>query len=201
MDKPADTTHPIHELFRHRWSPRAFSDRPVERDTLLSILEAARWAPSSFNEQPWRFLVARQEDEAEFARMMGCLMEVNQTWAQSAPVLMISVAKMHFGDDPSNTNRHAFHDVGLATSQLVLQALDHGLYVHQMAGFERETTREVYRIPEGFEPVAGMALGYPGEAEQLPDKLAERERQPRARMPLGELVFDGRWGERSPLVR
>lgn len=200
MDKPADTQYLIHDLFRRRWSPRAFSNRPIEHETLLSILEAARWAPSSFNEQPWRFLVARQEDSDEFERMLSCLMEVNQAWAQAAPVMMISVAKMYFGDDPAKTNRHAFHDVGLATSQLVLQALDHGLYVHQMAGFNPAKTRDVYAIPEGFEPVAGMALGYPGDPSGLPDKLAERERKPRTRMALDELVYDGRWGETSPLV-
>lgn len=200
MDKPADTQYPIHDLFRRRWSPRAFSNRPVEDETLLSVLEAARWAPSSFNEQPWRFLMASQENSDEFERMLGCLMEVNQAWAEAAPVMMISVAKTYFGDDPAKTNRHAFHDVGLATSQLVLQALDHGLYVHQMAGFDPSKTREVYGIPEGFEPVAGIALGYPGEPEDLPAKLAERERKPRTRMALSEFVFDKRWGETSRLV-
>ena len=200
MDKPADTQHPIHELFRHRWSPRSFSAQPVERETLLSALEAARWAPSSFNEQPWRFIIARRENPDEFERMLRCLKEGNRTWAQSAPVLLISVAKTYFGDDPAKTNRHAFHDVGLATSQLVLQALDHGLYVHQMAGFERDAAREAYAIPEGFEPVAAMALGYPGEPDELPDALAERERKPRSRMALAEIVYDGRWGETSPLV-
>ncbi|MFB6286972.1 MAG: nitroreductase family protein [Candidatus Bipolaricaulia bacterium] len=200
MDKPADTQYPIHDLFRRRWSPRAFSNRPVEDETLLSVLEAARWAPSSFNEQPWRFLMASQENSDEFERMLGCLMEVNQAWAQAAPVMMISMAKTYFGDDPAKTNRHAFHDVGLATSQLVLQALDHGLYVHQMAGFDPSKTREVYAIPEGFEPVAGIALGYPGKPEDLPAKLAERERKPRTRMALSELVFDKRWGETSRLV-
>lgn len=201
MDKPAETGYPMHDLFRRRWSPRAFSDQAVDPETLLSALEAARWAPSSFNEQPWRFLLARREHPDEFDRMLGCLKAGNRTWARTAPVLLISVAKTYFGDDPSKTNRHAFHDVGLATSQLVLQALDHGLYVHQMAGFERETSREVYGIPEGFEPVAAMALGYPGEPDLLPDKLAERERKARARMPLTELVFDGHWAEPAPLVR
>ena len=201
MDKPADVNHPIHDLFRHRWSPRAFSERPVGRETLLSVLEAARWAPSSFNEQPWRFLLAHSENRDEFERMLGCLKEGNQTWAQTAPVLLISIAKTYFGDDPSKTNRHALHDVGLATAQLVLQALDHGLYVHQMAGFEREVAREVYGVPEGFEPVTAMALGYPGDPDELPEKLAERERQPRSRMPLADLVFGERWAQTSSMVR
>lgn len=200
MDKPAETDYPIHELFRRRWSPRAFSDRPVERETLLSVLEAARWAPSSFNEQPWRFLIATKEDPDGHQQMLSCLKEGNRQWAEGAPVLLISIAKTYFGDDPSKANRHAFHDVGLATSQLVLQALHLGLYVHQMAGFERDSTRQTYGIPEGYEPVTAMALGYPGHPDDLPEKLAERERKPRARKSLEELVFDGHWGETSPLV-
>ncbi|MAG36130.1 MAG: hypothetical protein CL878_07795 [Dehalococcoidia bacterium] len=60
MEKPATTDHPIHDVLRVRWSPRAFDPRAVEPDKLLSLLEAARWAPSSSNEQPWHFIVAAQ---------------------------------------------------------------------------------------------------------------------------------------------
>jgi nitroreductase len=63
MQKPAETKTPIHELLAHRWSPRAFSERPVKRDKLLSIFEAARWAPSSRNEQPWAYLLATKEED------------------------------------------------------------------------------------------------------------------------------------------
>src|SRR5262249_13021670 len=44
--KDAVTRQPIHPLLRERWSPRAFADRPVDRETLEALLEAARWAPS-----------------------------------------------------------------------------------------------------------------------------------------------------------
>jgi len=47
MEKPADAAYPIHDLLRRRWSPRAYSERPVEREKLQSLSEAARWAPSS----------------------------------------------------------------------------------------------------------------------------------------------------------
>jgi nitroreductase len=57
-----DVQSPIHDLLAHRWSPRAFSDRPVESGKLLSLFEAARWAPSSANEQPWRFVIATKDD-------------------------------------------------------------------------------------------------------------------------------------------
>ena len=199
MESPAETKYPIHDLLRWRWSPRAFADRPVERDKLLSLLEAARWAPSSFNEQPWAFLVATKENPEEYARLLGCLVEGNQQWARLAPVLMVSLAKLAF-DRNQKPNRHAFHDVGLAAENLVVQAMALGLFVHQMAGIQVEKIRQVYALPAGWDPVAGLALGYAGELERLPEKLRERESAPRQRKPLETFVFTGRFGQTSSLL-
>jgi len=199
MEKMADTRYPIHDLLRRRWSPRAFSDRRIEPDTLRSLLEAARWAPSSFNEQPWSFIVATKDDQAEHARLLSCLVEGNIQWAQRAPVLMVSVARLSFEKDRT-LNRHAFHDVGQAVAGLSVQATALGLAVHQMAGFHPDKVRELYGVPESFEPVAAIALGYPGDPESLPEKLKQREVAPRERKPLPEFVFSGRWGQASPWV-
>jgi len=173
MKKPAAAGHPIHELIRERWSPRAFQDKPVEPAKLLSILEAARWAPSSFNEQPWFFLVARKEEPEEYAKLLGCLMEGNQAWAKAAPVLMISVAKRIF-EYNGKPNRCAVHDVGLASESMALEAVALGLATHGMAGIEIEKIREVYDLPENCEAVAGWAIGYAGEPEMLKGPLGKR---------------------------
>ena len=92
MEKPANIDHPIHDLIRRRWSPRAFAARPVEAEKLASLFEAARWAPSSFNGQPWHYIVAAKDDEAAFARLLNCLRPQNIRWAQHTPVLIIAVA-------------------------------------------------------------------------------------------------------------
>jgi len=96
MEKPASVDHPIEEILKRRWSPRAFSDRIVERDKLQRMFEAARWAASSFNEQPWSFIVATKEKPDEYAALLSCLIEKNQQWARRAPVLMVSVVKLNF---------------------------------------------------------------------------------------------------------
>ena len=199
MEKPANTDFPVHDLLRRRWSPRAFADRPVEPEKLSSLLEAARWAPSSYNEQPWAYLLATREQPAEFARLLSVLVEGNIAWAQRAPVLMLSLARLNF-ERNGRPNRHAFHDVGLASENLVIQATAMGLAVHQMAGFQVDKAREVFNIPEGWEPAAAIALGYPGEADSLPEPLRTRELAPRTRKPLEQFVFAGRWGEVAPLV-
>ncbi len=199
MEKPADTQYPVHELIRRRWSPRAFSAKGVEPAVLRSLLEAARWAPSSSNEQPWSFLVATKEDNTEFNRLVSCLMEGNVLWAQHAPVLMVSVARSTFEEDGS-PNRHAFHDVGQAVADLTVQATSMGLFVHQMAGFHPDKVRELYGVPKEFDPVAMIALGYPGEADSLPEKLKKRETAPRERKPIAEFVYTRHWGKVSQLV-
>jgi nitroreductase len=197
MNKPADTQFPLHDLLTQRWSPRAFSEQAVGRDQLHVLLEAARWAPSSSNEQPWRFIVATKEAPEDYDRLLACLLEGNRKWAHRAPVLILSVARMDFEED-SRPNRHAFHDVGVATENLLLQVSALGLVAHPMAGFDIEKARDDLRIPSGYEPVAMIAVGYPGELSVLPDYLQQRELKPRERKPLTEIAFSGQWGRSLP---
>lgn len=193
MEKPADAQYPIHDLIKRRWSPRAFSDQPIEAEKLHMLFEAARWAPSSNNEQPWRFIFANKDHELEWNRLLSCLVEANRKWASRAPVLILSVASLNFEED-ATPNRHAFHDTGMAVENLVLQATALGLSAHQMAGFDVEKARADLKIPSGYEPVAMIAVGYPGDLASLSDRLRERELRPRSRRPLSDWTFAGQWG-------
>ena len=188
IDKTATTDFPITDVIAKRWSPRAFADKSVSDEILRSLFEAARWAPSAFNEQPWRFLVAQKEDAAAYENMLACLGEYNQIWAKAAPVLMIVVAKTTFTRN-GKPNQHAWYDTGQAMAALTVQASSMELYLHQMAGFSAEAARETYGIPEGYEPIAAVALGYLGDPAQLSEKLQERERGERVRHPLPDFVF------------
>jgi nitroreductase len=198
--KRASADHPIHELIATRWSPYAFSDRPVAKDVVCSLFEAARWAPSSYNEQPWSYIVATREEPGEFARLLECLVEGNREWARNAPVLALGVVRLTFVRN-GKPNRAARHDLGLAAGSLVMEATSRGLFVHQMIGIEPDKAREVYAIPEHSEALTGIAFGYLGEGDALPEKLRERDTAPRTRKGLAEFVFGGKWGETSSLVR
>ena len=193
IEKPAPSKYPLEENIAKRWSPRTFADRAVESETLGSLLEAARWAPSSSNEQPWYFLVATKRDPAAFAGMLETLVPINQRWAANADVLLISVARLNWART-GQPNRHAFHDCGLALANLLTQATSMGLASHAMAGFSPEKARELFEVPEGYEPLTAIAIGYPGDLDALPPDQRDREIAPRKRKELSEFVFEGSWG-------
>ncbi len=192
--KPAPADSQIHELIRERWSPRAFTAEPVPESAIDSLLEAARWAPSSSNEQPWNFILAsRNRDPEGHARIVSVLVPFNQDWAAKAPVLAISVARLnsaHTGE----ANKWALYDTGQAVAQMAIQATAMGLSMHQMAGFDPTLARERLGIPEGYEPVTAIAIGYLGDPQELNPKLQAREAAPRTRRPSREWAFEGAWG-------
>ena len=192
--------HPVHELLTKRWSPYSFDVRSVTDEDLRSLFEAARWAPSSYNEQPWNYIVAKKENPEEFQRLLSCLVDGNQVWAKAAPVLALGIAKLRFArnDQP---NRAAIHDLGLAAGNLVVEATARGLWVHQMIGILPDKAREIYAIPEGYEPLTGIAIGYAGDPRALPEGLRERDLARRPRKPLKEFVFGQTWGNVSEIIK
>lgn len=204
MDVPAskiaDVDHEILDLFRTRWSPRAFADRPVEPEKIQRMLEAARWTMSSYNEQPWRYLVATKETPEAHQKLLQCLTKGNREWARLAPVLMLAFYKTTFSGNDER-NRVAKHDLGAASAALTFQATAMGLCVHQMAGIQRDVIRDAYDVPEEFEPATGIAVGYLGDPEQLPEGRREAERRPRSRMPLSEFVFEESWDQSADLLK
>jgi nitroreductase len=177
----------VEGLIRRRWSPRTYADKEVPAAELKRLFEAARWAASSSNEQPWRFLVGRRGDET-YQKIFNALVEFNQHWARSAPVLVLAVAKMTF-TAKGTPNRYGLHDTGAAMANLALQATADGLHTHSMAGFDNEQMRASFAIPSDYELGAVTAIGYFGDPESLPEHLRKMEVSPRQRKPLEEFVF------------
>lgn len=198
--KRATPDHPIHDLLAQRYSPYAFDGRPVEPAKLRSCLEAARWSASSYNEQPWSFILAQRDDQAEFDKALSCLLEANQAWARHAGALLLTVVCRTFTRN-GKPNRVAEHDLGLAAASLTFQAESLGLSVHQMAGVELAKVRHTYAVPEGFDPMTAIAIGYAAKPDRnFPSaELAQRDSQPRTRKKLADFVFTGAWKRAAPL--
>lgn len=199
MDKTALTDAPLLAALAARWSPRAFADRSVAAEHVRTLLEAARWAASSSNLQPWRFVVARREETDAFATLLACLDEGNRRWARHVPVLMLAFAAQTH-PRTGKPNAYARHDVGAATASMAIQAASMGLQIHVMGGIERDVARERIGYPDGIDFVTGIAVGYPGAVDRLPDDLAKRERAARTRHDLVDLVFGTTWGEPAAVL-
>lgn len=194
MSKHADTQENIHELLATRWSGRAFDpQKPVNREDIIRLLEAARWSPSCFNDQPWRILVFdKSHNPMQWESALGTLAEKNRKWARKAPLLILMIASEKFSHN-EKPNRWAQYDCGAAAMSIALQANALGMTSHQMGGFDADLTKQTFNIPNDYEPMAMIAIGYPALLDSLPNEFQNAEKSQRGRRPIGEISFVGNW--------
>ncbi|HEY6882076.1 MAG TPA: nitroreductase family protein [Polyangiales bacterium] len=180
----------VDPLFVERWSRRAIDERPLTREQIATLFEAARWAPSANNLQPWLFIYA--SEPASLARARGLLKETNLRWASKAPLLVFVFARKRHPETGAPL-RTAQFDTGAAWQSLALQAHQLGLSTRAMGGIHHEQTYAAFGVPEAeFESMAAIAIGYPGTRESLPPELHEKE-LPNARKSVREFAFEGRY--------
>lgn len=196
IPKKIDTAVPVLSVITERYSGVSFDPaRPVAREQLLALAEAARWAPSCFGDQPWRYVICSKADNpTAWNTALDCLLEKNQAWCKAAPVLVIACCDTVLSKT-GQPNAFGPYDTGAASVSMCLQAAALGLMTHQMAGFVADKARELFRIPERFVPLAMMAVGYQLPEAQLPEEFKARELAPRMRNPLDQHFFAGAWGK------
>ncbi len=170
-------------LMRTRRSIRRYRADPVPPDLLEQVLEAGRWAPSASNRQPWTFVVV--QDAAVRREMSQHAAFFFIRWAQvgEAPVLIALC-----GDRGNPAYRRFLHeDLGLAGSQMMLQAQALGLATCWVGGVDRKAMATILKLPPEVELVGLLTLGYAAEDPPAP-----------ARAPLAEFVHYDVYGNRSP---
>ena len=172
--------YPVLDAIRDRKSIRAFAPQLIEADRIASLFEAARWAPSSMNDQPWRYVYATKDEPEEWHRIFGTLSEGNRIWAKNAPLLIASFSKARFSLS-NRENSFALYDLGAANALLAVQAAAMGLQVHQLAGYSSRALMDNLQIGEAYKPGVILAVGYPGNPDDLPEPLKQREFAPRRR--------------------
>lgn len=187
---PRTPTHPIQSFILNRWSSRAMSGEALTDEELMSLFEAARWAPSSYNNQPWRFIYAKRDSE-HWQDLFDLMVEFNQGWANNAAALVVVISKKTFDHNGSPSATHAF-DTGAAWENLALEASARGLVAHGMQGFDYEAARTKLNIADDHEVHAMIAIGKPGEKQNLPLDLQEKEVMS-DRRPLSQIVMEGKF--------
>jgi nitroreductase len=172
------------ELVRSRRSIRRFLPRPVEREKILTCLEAARLAPSAENVQPWRFVVIDDPDlKKKLTDKIFSGIYFVSKFAAQAPVLILILARLDFlanrlGRQIQGVPFYLI-DIGIAGEHLVLQAEELGLGTCWLGWFNHRQTRKILGIPRKYKIVCLIALGYY-------DKKPER---PRPRKELEEIAW------------
>ncbi len=184
------SAYSIDDMILNRWSPRAMSGEAITEEQLMALFEAARWAPSSYNNQPWRFIYAKC-DSPEWQTMFDLLVPFNQSWAKNAGAFIVIVSKNNFAHNEKPSRTHAF-DTGAAWQNMALLGHKDGLVVHAMEGFDYDKAKMVLGVPDGYTIHAMVAVGKPGNKEDLPKDLQERE-EPTNRKSIEAFISQGRF--------
>ena len=165
------------ELARQRYSVRKFDDRPIGEEKMLAILEAGRLAPTGVNYQPQR-IVLLQGDQME--ALKGC---TPCLFGQTAALVVCWDTRVSW---KSRTGR----DIGVVDGTIVLtqmmyEAQELGIGSLIVGMYKEPVLRERLRIPDHYEIVSILMLGYPTEdCEPHPELHFPRK-------PLEETVFHG----------
>ena len=162
------------ELATQRYSVRNFESKPVEKEKLLYVLEAARMAPSAVNFQPWQFIVVTDPETLKLVRSV-----YHREWLATAPVIIVALGDHSIGwhrksDDKDFTDI----DVAIAIDHLTLAAVEQGLGTCWICNFDVQKYSRIFDTPKHLEPIALIPIGYPVN-ESGPEKK---------RKPIDQLV-------------
>ncbi|MCM1000943.1 MAG: nitroreductase family protein [Wolbachia endosymbiont of Melophagus ovinus] len=173
-------------LMKARHSGRLYDPNKVVNQAEINMLiEAARFSPSCFGDEPWRYIICnRQNNQGSWERLLNCLDGSNQKWAKNAQVLIISLSAKNFRKLDKGKNFWAKHDTGAANYALMLQAASMNLMAHQMGGFDRDKIIEKFNIPDDFNVMSVVAVGYEEEGAEVKEKK---------RRPIEEIFFYDEW--------
>jgi len=168
----------VFEIIRKRRSIRLYEEKPVEQEKLNRVLEAGRLAPSADNCQPWRFIVAANNEVKERLRV-----SYDEEWFISAPVIIIGCAVPEEAWVRMDGQEYWMVDVAIAMQNMILVATELGLGTCWIADFDEEAARKALELPQSIRIVAMTPLGYP----------AEEKRPVRNRKSLSEIVHYDSW--------
>lgn len=168
---------PVLDLIKNRGSIRKYEDKPIPKDKLFKILEAAIFAQSAANRQPWQFIVVTEPLKERLVEAAG-----DQSFVGEAPAVIVCLA---------NSARSAkvgpfeafLIDLAIAIENMALTAWDLGIGSCWVGAFNEEKVKKLFDVPENFRVVSLLTLGYPDEKPGA-----------KYRKPLHEIVHYEKYG-------
>ncbi|MEY2393536.1 nitroreductase family protein [Wolbachia endosymbiont of Tettigetta isshikii] len=175
-------------LMKARHSGRSYDPtRTLAQEDINALMEAARLTPSCYGNEPWRYIICnKQNNQSSWERLLSCLDGSNQKWAKNVQVLIISLSAKNFRKLDKGKNFWAKHDTGAASYALMLQATSMNLMAHQMGGFDKDKIIEKFNIPDDFNVMSVVAVGYEEEGAKVKEKT---------RRPIKEIFFYDEWSK------
>ncbi|MFH1285640.1 MAG: nitroreductase family protein [Candidatus Micrarchaeota archaeon] len=165
----------VYEAIRGRRSIRSFTSAKVPKKILDEILDAGRWAPSAGNVQARQFMVVSKEKTK-----INIADASNGQWFISKAPVVIAVCADYiiqamYGD--RGRNLYVIMDCAASVQNMMLAAHALGLGSCWVSSFDDAKVRKILKLDNRLAAVALIALGYPAETPEAPQ-----------RRPLKELV-------------
>jgi nitroreductase len=172
----------VFEAIRARRSIRSYTDKAVSREVMEKILEAGRLAPSARNSEPSHFLAVTDEKKRK-ALSKGLYAK----FVAQAPLVIVAC-----GDKKASADWYAI-DTSLSVENMILTAVNEGLGTCCVGSFEEKNVKEALKIPDNYEVLVMITMGYAGEKLDLSSKLLNLVR---SRKPLSEVASEEEFGKR-----
>ena len=174
------------EFAQKRQSCRGYLTKPVEREKLLTLIEAANVSPSACNSQPWRYVIVTQKTKEMAKLLQDDVLPINR-FTDDCPAFIVVCEEAaniitKSGDKKPN-QKYAQMDIGLSVAHLTLQATDMGLGTCILGWFNQDEVKEFLRIPKDLTVRLVVAVGYPKDT-----KIRQKVRK-----PLEEIVCFEEW--------
>lgn len=155
-------------LVKERYSCRAYDlgRTTLDHDLITAVIDAARLAPSACNRQPWLFVVVEGEEDRR-----KIFSAYQRDWILSAPAYIIALGDKTEGwVRPFDKLSHIGVDLGIAVEHLCLAAASLGLGTCWVCNFDPAVLREAFSIPERYEPLAIIPIGWPAPDSPATEK-------------------------------
>jgi nitroreductase len=182
----------VAEAIMARRARRTLDTRPISNDIVKELVETMRLSASCNNNQPWRVVIARDNDS--LTKVKSALSKGN-VWATRSPLILVVAAKPDDDCRLSDNRDYYLFSTGLAVGQMLLRATELGIIAHPIAGFNPVEAKRLLEIPTEYIVITFVICGYLGmDSSLLSEKQLEIEKKRPDRKPVGESFFDGKWG-------
>jgi nitroreductase len=151
----------IYEKIMRRRTIRKFAQKDVPREVLLRCVDAARLSPSGANRQPLKYVIVNDQELTK---------EVFSTlkWAGYLPGYQPGENEMPRAYIvmllDKGISENFGHDAGIAAMSISMVAYDEGVGSCILGSVDREKLKPMLKVPDGFDIVLVVALGYPAES-------------------------------------